>query len=491
MDGAIIRYGWLALVWAGLHEPAAELFTIPPPLAHASPDPQQRVVDQPREGAARVEAPTEAAQAGQTLIGSVPDLLDEGGILTDAAVELDPRMSALRSRIRRVLALYYRRPVNARDHTPWEVMHWVIAYNVDAQIFVQGPGGETTTAVGWLCYNRPCRGQTLLNLRDGRITALYGVGLEGHTGQLMAILGQSRVMADYPMMVGNRQFTVADLVETQKLTCQSNTELTFQLIGLAHYLDLDETWRNSAGEVWSIPRLIREEISKPIHGSACGGTHRLMGLSYAVKKRQRDGDPVDGEYRRAEIYINDYIDFTLRMQNPDGSFSTEWFSGRGARPDVDRRVQTTGHILEWLVFAASDEQLLSPPFVKATEYLSRTLANEPGRDWKIGPLGHALRALSLYDRRVFKPLDPSSPEPGKDSADNVLLTEPAAREPAGVSGVEPGDAPAARGVDRAAPGTSLRSVPRTRVRAGADPSDEALVPSEHKPSVQRRPNLRR
>jgi hypothetical protein len=309
-------------------------------------------------------------------------------------------------------------------------MHWVIAYNVDSEIYTRGPGGEKSTAVGWLCFNRPCRGQQLLAVRDGRITALYGVGLEGHSGQFLAILGQSRVMADYPMLVGDQRFTVADLIETQKLACQANTELTFQLISLAHYLDLDATWRNKAGEEWSIPRLIHEEIGKPIRGAACGGTHRLMGLSYAVRKRQKSGRPVDGEYRRAQVYTNDYIDFTLKMQNSDGSFSTEWFAGRGNRADLDRRLQTTGHILEWIVFAASDEQLRSPQVVKAAEYLSAILANEPGRDWKIGPLGHGLRALSLYDRRVFKPLDPrTSPASGEELSMDLLTSEAAAAEP--------------------------------------------------------------
>jgi hypothetical protein len=330
---------------------------------------------------------------------------------SDASASLTEDQAALRDQIRQTLAQYYHRHVNARDHSPWEVFHWVIAYNVDAQIYTRGPGGETANAAGWLCYNYPCAGQRLLTIDRGLPMAKYGVGLEGHPGQFLAILAQSRVMVDYPLRVGGQQFTVADLVESNKLHCDSKKELTFQLISLSHYLDLDETWKNRTGETWSIPRLIREEIASPIRGSACGGTHRLMGLTYCVKKRQQRGQPIDGEYLRAKTYVDDYIQFTLRMQNSDGSFSTEWFAGRGARPDIDRRVQTTGHILEWMVFAASDEQLHDPQIVKAADYLSKTLLSDKTRDWKIGPLGHAIRSLSLYDRRVFKPLDePQVPE---------------------------------------------------------------------------------
>jgi len=48
------------------------------------------------------------------------------------------------------------------------------------------------------------------------------------------------------------------------------------------------------GEPWSIQRLVQEELKQPIRGAACGGTHRLMGFSYAVNKRVKRGKPVVG-----------------------------------------------------------------------------------------------------------------------------------------------------------------------------------------------------
>ncbi len=89
----------------------------------------------------------------------------------------------------------------------------------------------------------------------------------------------------YPIRVEGHDFTVADLVELEQRTCRPKSELTFQLIGLAHYLDSDATWENDRGEEWSIPRMIREELAQPVNGAACGGTHRLIALSMAVKTR--------------------------------------------------------------------------------------------------------------------------------------------------------------------------------------------------------------
>lgn len=317
---------------------------------------------------------------------------------------LSPRIQKLREQVRQAIDLYRQHPITTRDHTPWETFHWILAYNVDAEIYTQGPGGEKSNAVGWLCFNRPCQGQKLLAIENGRPAGQYGVGLEGHKGQFMAILGQSRVMIDYPMMINNKQYKVADLVEECKLSCESgeDKELTFLLIGLSHYLHPNAVWKNREGETWSIPRLIREEISKPIKGAACGGTHRLMGLSYAVRKRQQHELPITGEFARAQMFVNEYVQYLLRLQNTDGSFSTEWFTGRGARPDIDRRLQTTGHMLEWLVFTLPEERLQDAPVTKAVDYVSRILIDEQEHEWKIGHLGHSLRALSLYERRAFK-----------------------------------------------------------------------------------------
>jgi hypothetical protein len=268
---------------------------------------------------------------------------------------------------------------------------------------VGGTRGKTVNAISWVCWNKPCHGLPLLEWRQGRIHARKGPYVQGHYGQFLAILAQARLKADYPLRVGEHVGTVADLIETEKLTCETNSELTFKLISLAHYLDLNETWENERGEQWSIPRLIQEEIVQPItHTAACGGTHRLFGLSYAVRQRQRSGEPIDGEYERAAKYLGQYHRYAFSLQNSDGSFSTEWFKRRGAEQDIDRRLKTTGHILEWLVFSLPEEKLHSPQTLKAVNYLSTIMLRNTEHAWELGPRGHALHALALYEQRIFR-----------------------------------------------------------------------------------------
>jgi hypothetical protein len=347
-----------------------------------------------------------------------------------ATDDLPPALVALRNKVRKTIAIYSPRHLNARDHTPWEVMHGFIAYGIPTQIYRDGPGGETVSAIGHLLWGGRCKGQPLVVLQGNRIEVLRGPGVQGHPGQFMAMLAQSGVSAKSPMRLSGRDFTVADLIEHEKRDLHKGMELTFKLIGLAHYLESDEVWTARDGQQWSIPKLVREEINSPIRGAACGGTHRLFAITYAYKMRQKRGEPVDGEYLRAQRYIAEYHRYTFgTLQNRDGSFSTEWFARPGDRPDLDRKLQTTGHILEWLAFSLPDEQLHDPRTCRAVDFLASMLLEHPQRSWSIGPLGHAMHALVMYDQRAF--VSPNAPTQrlAQRTATTPVATSDVAAEP--------------------------------------------------------------
>ncbi|MFM9196329.1 MAG: hypothetical protein ACKOWG_11420, partial [Planctomycetia bacterium] len=143
-----------------------------------------------------------------------------------------------------------------------------------------------------------------------------------------------------------------------------------------------------------------------------------------------------------------YQQFTLtKLQNRDGSFSTEWFKYPADREDdIDRKIQTTGHILEWLVASLDQEELFQPRVTAAVEFLSAALAREPSREWKIGPLGHALHALTIYQERAWGTVlpggiaafqGPMKADPTKVAADVQLAKKPAAETPADAGSLRP------------------------------------------------------
>lgn len=310
-------------------------------------------------------------------------------------------MTARQKRIAQALDHYYQRPLNSQDHSPWSLMHTMVAWGSDSYIRAGGPRGRSVGTVHWLANNGLSDGVRLLEVKNSKLVARTGPGLQGHDGQLLAMLAQTRVRSSYPISVDGRKFTVKDLVTLEKKTCRSDMELTFKLIGLSHYLAPEETWRSETGTRWSIPKLINAEIAAPINGVTCGGTHRLMGLKYAVRMRRRAGLPVSGEWARAEKYTNDYVSLALRQQNEDGSFSSNFFRGRGSWGDNDRKLKTTGHILEYVVFTVPHDKLQDQRVTNAVDYLTSLLMENRYYDWPKGPIGHAIRALSLYNERVF------------------------------------------------------------------------------------------
>ncbi|WP_254509926.1 hypothetical protein [Anatilimnocola floriformis] len=321
-----------------------------------------------------------------------------------AEPELSPEMKRLREEIRECLSHYYIRPENVAARSPWACMHAMIAYGVDANLIVNN---QRVNAIGYMNFNGNCNGQQLFYTQGGKLQARIGPGVQGHAGQYLAMLAQSRVKTNFPIKVDTEDFNVADLIEHEKLTCKPNTELTFKLIALTHYLRSDDSWTSNDGQSWDIPRLIKEELNQKIVGAACGGTHRLMGFSYAVRKREQRGEVIEGQWLRAKKFLESYHAYTFRLQNPDGSFSTEWFVGRADNGPPGRRLETTGHITEWLTYSLSKEELTSPEMVKSVSYLTKLLYDNRSTKWNIGPMGHGLHALATYDERVF------GGEPGK------------------------------------------------------------------------------
>lgn len=322
-------------------------------------------------------------------------------------IRLSSAMERRRERVQNALKIYAAQRISNMKRSPWGLMHAMIPFGAEARILANG---RDMNAVSWLCSNGNGRNLRLFYTRDDSLGIRVGPGLQGHDGQFLAMMAQSRISSKMPLLVDGQDFTVQDLIDYEKSTCQDGTELTFKLIGLVHYLPSDATWQTSKGETFDFPRLIREELKQSVVGAACGGTHRLMGYSYAVRKRRERGEPMTGEWLRAETAMKRYLAQSQRLRNRDGSYSTEWFKGRGMDRDLDRRVQTTGHILEWVVFSSPQQRLDDSDITGSVDYLTNLLMRRRQEELEVGPRGHAIRALVLYNDRMFvnPPVMPAS-----------------------------------------------------------------------------------
>ncbi|WP_162273217.1 hypothetical protein [Rubripirellula obstinata] len=322
-------------------------------------------------------------------------------------VKLTRSSYQMRSKMHRCLRAYYSDMEIASGRSNWGMMHAMMVYGIDTKVVV---GRRSFSTIAWVAGNNVCRGQRLFEEDNGQLVVKSGVGLQGHDGQLLAVFSLCGVPASYPIYAGDYKFAVQDIIESEMLACKSGNELTFILIALAHYLDTDEQWLSADGESWDFERLIREELSQPVVGAACGGTHRLMGFGHALRQRRFEGKPIEGQWKRAEKFTEDFVQYVYRLQNRDGSFSTDWFEGREDNGDLDRKIQTTGHMVEWLLTVTPNAQLQNPRLLSAVRFLLNSMYEERDRDWSIGPKGHALRSLAMFYDRVYQ-----SPPPWQDA----------------------------------------------------------------------------
>lgn len=326
---------------------------------------------------------------------------------------LSPAMAALRDRVRSILATHFHDPINTNDNTPSQILKFCLAFGCDTEIRYGSVAGGAMSGIGALCYNYPCAGYRLLVLDKDKPVARVGYGFQDSPGELLAMLAQSSVPESYEIRIGNWRGKVADLVESEKLSCVAGGDLSQKLIGLSHYLALNATWKNARGDAWSFERMVREELQRTPPVDSIDATNHLSGLAHVLERRVRAGQPLDGQYERARKFLDEYQTFALSLQNSDGSWNPAFFAAKGAGRDVSGSLRATGRILEWLCVSLPPERLEDRQVVLAVTYIASILESyfAPASVVYASPreidgLMHALHALKLYDQRVFKLAEP-------------------------------------------------------------------------------------
>ncbi|MCC6125903.1 MAG: hypothetical protein IT426_13135 [Pirellulales bacterium] len=336
---------------------------------------------------------------------------------------LTPGQAALRDQARQALEIYRKQPFGTRQNTAGEIMDYCLPYGCATEISLYDNSGERrANGITCLCWNYPGGGFEPLALNDGRIAARLGYGAQSQPSQLLATLAFARVQANYPLRVENAVRTVADLVESEKLACRAGADLSLKLVGLSFYAE-DAAWKNDLGEEWSVERIIREELNRPVLSEADRGLNRLMGLAYANYRREKRNQPLDGQYARAEKYLSDFHQFAFNLQNADGSWGY-FLAARGANKNAAAQLRSSAYVFEWLAFSLPAEQLGDARVAAAIGNLVQGLnaqrnrgsaANLPARE--INAIAHALHALSICDERYYQNAEEEKPAAEKSSTE--------------------------------------------------------------------------
>jgi hypothetical protein len=339
--------------------------------------------------------------------------------------------TARRDLVRATLAMHQKLPLNTRDNSATEITSYCLAFGCGSEVLRDAADENHINGITCLCWGYPCAGFQLLGLSQGHVAARIGYGCQEHPGEFLAMLAMSRVQTSYPVRASRFTRSVADLVEAEKRSCRAGEDLSLKLLGLAYFLD-EPQWKNDLGEAWSLDRMIDLELAQPVITAPEGGLNRLMGLSYAVLRRVKREEPVDGEFQRAQKFVADFQKFALEQQNSDGSWGPYFLAGRSTSADPVLQLRSTGRILEWLVTSLPDKRLEDLGVTSAVEYLANLLGSQRYQGGtstlstrEIVAAGHALHALALYDERVFRPADGDE----KPAADKPEPEKPAAETP--------------------------------------------------------------
>jgi hypothetical protein len=312
--------------------------------------------------------------------------------------------SGLEVRIRAALDHVGRREL-LTSHGFWTVGHGILGLGMDVEL--KDPmTGKKVKAMDLICNGGPIRGMEFIPTGYGLDVQMGPMFVgQGHQDQFIAEMAQQGMPLDRKIRWLGKEYTFADFVNHAKMRVRvsADQELSWTVVVIGQYYGVDASWVNGFGEVLTLEDLVRYELAQPIDSAACGGTHRLFGLTWVYHLHQRRGGKTEGVWKEVAEKIAEYQNKAHQYQNGDGSFSDKYLAGPGFTHDSERRINTTGHVLEWLALSLSDEQLREPWMQNAASALALMILESQGRPVDGGSIYHAAHGLHLYQARVFGP----------------------------------------------------------------------------------------
>lgn len=319
--------------------------------------------------------------------------------------------AALKSRIDAALEHVHQRDL-LMTHGFWTVLHGVLGMGPKETTLLDPHTRQKRNAMECICEGAPIRGMVFLPMGEAGcdVQTMPGTGVgQGHQDQFIAEMCQWGLPLDKKFMVAGKAHTFGDFVRYTKARASvtGNPELSWAIIIIGQHYGTDLAWTNLAGEKVTFEDLVRYEVNQPIDTAACGGTHRLFGLTWVYHLHLQKGGKTVGVWKDVADKIDHYKKLARQYQNPDGAFSTAYVSEAGNDPTVGLRIATTGHVLEWLSLALSDQEIREPWMEEAVYALVRMILESRSDPIEGGALYHAVHGLHIYRARVF-----GTPTPG-------------------------------------------------------------------------------
>jgi hypothetical protein len=289
----------------------------------------------------------------------------------------------------------------------WTIFHGILGMGPDVLLHNRQTG-EQRKALELVCNGADIEGLKFEVTEHGLdVVTMPGSGMgQGHQDQFVAEMVEWGVPASQEVTIGGRGFTFADFYRYSRMRASvtKNQELSWALVIVGTHFGVDHHWTNQFAEKLSYEDLVRYELNQPIDNSpasACGGTHRLWGLTWAYQLHRAHGDKDEGLWRDVRAKLDLYKANARKFQNPDGAFSTQYVAKAENNPQLPARIASTGHVLEWLALELSDDELHQPWVQDAVSALAAMILENQNNPIDGGALYHAVHGLYIYRARVF------------------------------------------------------------------------------------------
>lgn len=313
-----------------------------------------------------------------------------------------PSDDAVRDRIDEVLDFTEARHLVANQHAAWQIVHGILAFGPNLRIDVDG---ELVPALDWLVSGGHLTGWNLRPTEHGLEAPLEAGSHtgQGHEDQWLGYLCQCDLPPDQEIIYRGKSYPLTDLARQAQWDMREGMEASWSLMGLSTFLPLDTTWTASSGEEWSIERIVQMELDQRLEESPCGGTHRLVGITMALNRHLAEGGELTGVWKEADERVRSALEKAPLYQQPDGSFSANYFERPASTQNMGDHINSMGHTLEFITYAIEQDRLSDPWLVKGVLKLCDLMDITRNESVECGALYHAAHGLVLYRHRRFGP----------------------------------------------------------------------------------------
>lgn len=311
----------------------------------------------------------------------------------------------LKDRVEEALDHVRRRDLLA-SHSFWTIFHAILGMGFDTELLEEK--GTRVKAIDQITKGASINGMEFVQMGEGLdVRTLSGSGTgQGHQDQFVAEMCQWGLPPERKWKVNGKDYTFADFHKYSQFRASitADQELSWAIVIIAQHFGTEISWVNERRETLSLKDCVDYEVKAPVDTAACGGTHRLFGITWALHYHLKNGGKkTDGVWKAADDHLQKYVKIAKETQNSDGSFSSNYLAGKGLSEDLGTRISTSGHVFEWLALVLADEELKSPWMQNAANAVALMILETRNDPVEGGALYHAAHGLQIYRDRVFGP----------------------------------------------------------------------------------------